>query len=185
MAIDQEKVQDLEKAPGQPEAALEELSAQTPRELPLQERVVTINRVSKVVKGGKRFSFTALVVVGDGEGRVGSASGKARDVQSAIRKAAARARKSLISFPLSQNQTIPYEVIGHFGASRVWLKPAAPGTGVIAAGGVRAILESGGIRNILTKNLGSSNPYNVVYATLNGLVSLRTKEQLLRARGKQ
>ncbi|MDD5655771.1 MAG: 30S ribosomal protein S5 [Elusimicrobia bacterium] len=148
-----------------------------------RETVVAINRVSKTVKGGKRFSFSALVVIGDGAGTVGAGLGKAREVQSSIHKANAQARKNLLKFPL-QGDTIPHEIIGKFGAGRVWMKPAAPGTGVIAGGGVRAVLEAGGVRNILTKSLGSSNCFNMVGATMECLRRLRTSEQTAKLRGK-
>jgi small subunit ribosomal protein S5 len=149
----------------------------------LKETVVAINRVSKTVKGGKRFSFAAIVVVGDGAGRVGFGLGKAKDVQGAVRKGTVRAKKQMISFALV-NETIPHEVIGHFGAGRVWMKPAAPGSGVIAGGGVRAVLEAGGVKNVLTKSLGSQNHFNVIGATLDGLQQLITKEAAYKLRGK-
>ena len=148
-----------------------------------RETVVTINRVSKTVKGGKRFSFSALIVVGDLNGTIGSGMGKAREVQSAIQKGNARARRNLITFPLV-NGTIPHEVVGKFGAGKVWMKPASPGTGVIAGGGVRAVLEAGGVKNVLTKCLGSHNPFNVVAATLVCLRQLKTKEEVAKLRGK-
>ena len=147
----------------------------------LKETTVVINRVAKVVKGGKRFSFNALVVAGDGKGSVGVALGKAKEVPSAISKAAARARKSMIKIPLDGN-TIPHEVVGTNGAGKVLLIPAAPGTGVIAGVAVRSVLDAVGVKDILTKSLGSSNAFNVVYATIDALKHLRTKDEIEKMR---
>ena len=148
----------------------------------LKERVVDINRVAKVVKGGRRFSFTALVVVGDENGTVGAGYGKAREVPLAIQKAIEDAKKNLFRVP-KYKSTIPHVVTGEFGAARVFLKPASAGTGVIAAGGVRAVLELAGVRDILTKSLGTSNPINLVRATVAGLQMLRTPQHIARLRG--
>jgi small subunit ribosomal protein S5 len=151
-----------------------------PDELTLKDKVVYINRVAKVVKGGKRFSFSAVVVVGDGQGCVGVGKGKAAEVPEAIRKAVEHAKKSLMRVPI-KDETIPYEVVGRCGAEHIMMKPASEGTGIIA-GGAASVMEISGIRNILCKSLGSGNPYNVVKATLNGLTSLRAPELLARMR---
>lgn len=155
-----------------------------PSTLELTDRVIHISRVAKVVKGGRRFSFSALVVVGDGHGHVGSGLGKAKEVPEAIRKAVEHAKRNLIKVPLI-NKTIPYEVTGKFGASRILMKPASEGTGVIAGAAVRAIAESAGIENILTKSLGSSNPYNLIKATFQAIQQLKYPEEVLQKRAEK
>jgi len=153
-------------------------------ELGLIEKIVYLNRVAKVVKGGRRFSFSALVVVGDGKGSVGYGLGKAQEVPEAIRKANERARKSMIKIPLLEG-TLPYEVLGVYGAGCVMLKPASKGTGIIAGGPVRAVMEAAGVSDILTKAIGTNNPHNVLRATVAGLASLRSAAEVGKLRGKR
>lgn len=153
-----------------------------PNQLELTDRVVHINRCAKVVKGGRRFSFSALVVVGDGQGHVGYGHGKAKEVPEAIRKGVEQAKKNLIKVPLKE-RTIPFDIIGKFGAGKVLLKAASPGTGVIAGGPVRAVLEVAGVGDILSKCLGTNNPHNVVRATMNALSQLKSAEEMMARRG--
>lgn len=157
---------------------------QTQTEAGFIEKVVHLNRVAKVVKGGRRFSFSALVVVGDGKGSVGFGLGKAQEVPEALRKASERARKTMVQVPLVEG-TLPYEILGRFGAGRVMLKPASRGTGIIAGGAVRAVMEAAGVTDVLAKAIGTNNPHNVLRAAMQGLVSLRSAEEVSEVRGKK
>ena len=159
------------------------MSRINPAELNLNDRVVHISRVAKVVKGGRRFSFSALIVVGDGNGHVGYGLGKANEVPEAIRKGVEQAKKNLIKVPVNANQTLPFEIEGKFGAGKLLMKPASAGTGVIAGGAARAIFEAAGINNILSKCLGSNNPHNVIKAAFQGLQRLKTPEEIAARRG--
>ena len=148
-----------------------------------QDKVIHLNRVSKVVKGGRRFAFSALVAVGDGKGRVGVGLGKAREVPDAIRKGTERARQNMLTVPLEEG-TIPHDVIGHFGAGRVLLRPAGAGTGVVAGSGIRAVMELAGVHNVITKCIGSNNPHNMIHATVEAIKMLRSAEEVAKRRGK-
>jgi small subunit ribosomal protein S5 len=170
-----------QRKPQERSSSSEALDRSEPKET--TEKVVFINRCAKVVKGGRRFSFSALIVSGNHNGRVGIGFGKANEVSEAIRKATESAKKRMVSVAIHEN-TIPHEVLGEFGGGRVLLKPASPGTGVIAGGGVRAVIEAAGIRDVLAKSLGSNNPSNVVKATLDALTTLRPKDEIFKMRGK-
>lgn len=186
MAVPQQQQQRGRKdrrPPGSRDRASAEQQAADKAKAGLTEKVVFINRCAKVVKGGRRFSFSALIVAGDRQGNVGCGFGKANEVSEAIRKASDAAKKGMLKVAVREN-TIPHEVLGEFGGGRVLLKPASPGTGIIAGGGVRAVVEAAGIRDVLAKSLGSSNHANVVKATLAALGTLRLREEIYKARGK-